>query len=138
MAHTILVVDDEPAICSVLREVLADEGYRVACACDGIAALAAVERIRPDLVLSDVRMPGLSGVDLADRLRAQGIPVVLMSAHGRRPPRADVPYLAKPFDLDTVVSVVAGQLRAASNAHQPSRTAVQPVAFAGNPPRVSV
>src|SRR4051812_21041872 len=79
---SILIVDDERVICDLLAELLEDEGYNVVRAYDGISGLAAAQRRKPDLILSDIMMPGIDGVTLIRRLRERGIraPAVLMSA----------------------------------------------------------
>ena len=120
MDRTILVADDEPTIRDLLAEVLHDEGYAVVTAPDGAAALEAAERTRPDLVLSDVTMPGADGVAVAQRLRERGIPVVLMSAAGRCPALPGVPCIAKPFDLGDVVAAVDRALGWAWDAGSPA------------------
>ena len=110
---TVLIVDDEPAIRSMLREVLHDEGYAVIEASNGRAMLEIVLRDRPDLVLMDVMMPGGDGRDGYRALRSQSdlsvIPVVMMSAavqpHGLDPSIAG--FLKKPFDLNRLVALVA-------------------------------
>ena len=79
----ILVVDDDPPIRRMLERTLAAEGYEVARAADGGAALAAVERSVPDLVVLDVAMPGLDGLAVARRLRGRGprrAPILLLTA----------------------------------------------------------
>ena len=108
MARSVLVVDDERTVCALLAEVLTDEGFEVRCANDGAEALAEVERRRPDLVVSDLAMPHLNGADLAARLRARGIPVVLVSAAYRAADVPGVPFVPKPFDLDHLLRVVHG------------------------------
>ncbi len=105
-APTVLVVDDEAAIADMLAACLADEGYAVRTVYDGAAALAEVERDPPDLVVSDVMMPGVGGDAVAMRLRERGIPVVLMSAVRRDVRLPGVECLPKPFDLDTFLAVV--------------------------------
>ena len=109
---SILVVDDEHTICDLLADLLIEEGYLVRRAYDGLDALAEVERKRPDLVLSDVALPSLNGADLAVRLRARGIPVVLLSAAFTAVDLPGVPFLRKPFDLDRVLEVVDRSLTA--------------------------
>ena len=124
-AKAILVVDDERPICDLLADLFDDEGYDVRRAYDGQSALAAAERQRPDLVLSDVMMPGLDGVSLVHRLRDRGIrvPVVLMSAvHAD----VDLPYvrfIPKPFDVDHVLDVVQRTLRSTGRAGNRTRLA---------------
>ncbi len=104
----ILVADDDPGIGELLELVLEDEGYRVLRAADGLQALAAVRRDRPQLVITDNMMPGLSGRDLARRLRDERhpVPIILMSAApcDALPPRTL--FLPKPFDLAQVLATV--------------------------------
>lgn len=115
MRETILVVDDEPAIVDLLRDVLDEAGYRVAVAHDGAEALATVEQLDPDVVLSDVAMPRMTGLELADRLIPLGVPVVLMSAAVPAAAQPSVPFLVKPFDLDELLDAVAAVVQ--STAH---------------------
>jgi EAL domain-containing protein (putative c-di-GMP-specific phosphodiesterase class I)/CheY-like chemotaxis protein len=78
----ILVVDDEPAILSLVKDVLVDHGYRVETAANGQEALTAMTRSRPGLVLVDVHMPVLDGEGLVNEMRARGLnaPVVVLTA----------------------------------------------------------
>jgi CheY-like chemotaxis protein len=74
----ILIVDDDQDARQLIGEVLADAGYVVEVAGDGFAALEMLPRAVPDLVLTDLRMPGMHGVDLAQKIRSQSdVPVVL-------------------------------------------------------------
>ena len=108
----ILVVDDDEAILDVVSDVLRLEGYPVETAIDGEAALAAVERSRPLLVLLDMRMPRLDGWGFARALRERGIrlPILVMTAARDAAGWADEigaeGYLAKPFDLAQLVEAV--------------------------------
>src|SRR5829696_7772061 len=80
----VLVADDDAAITDIVAEMLAMEGYAVTVAHDGEAALAAVERERPAVLVTDIVMPRLDGIALARRVAALAgppIPVILMSAH---------------------------------------------------------
>ena len=85
MTH-ILVVDDEPDIRGLLRDILEDEGYAVSLACNGSEAREARRERRPDLILLDIWMPDIDGISLLkewlDGGPAQDIPVVMMSGHG--------------------------------------------------------
>jgi CheY-like chemotaxis protein len=105
----ILVADDEADICEVIHDVLTDDGYRVACAADGQEALDSVEREVPDLVVSDVNMPRVDGLELVRRLRGLGhrFPVLLISANHVAAKLANVRFLAKPFDLGRLLAEVA-------------------------------
>lgn len=110
MIARILVADDEPPIVEILATVLEDEGYTVLRAYDGAAALAAVERERPALIISDVMMPRMSGLELAERVREADadLPIVLISAVP--PPSvalAHTTVLTKPFDIEAIVDLVA-------------------------------
>ena len=109
----ILIVDDEPLIREVLAEVLADEGYAVHSAADGQEALEAIAADLPDLVITDVMMPRLSGWDLLDRVRQQHplLPMILISAVGQRAARPErltdhTAFLAKPFALDELLALI--------------------------------
>lgn len=112
----VLVVDDELAVAELILEVLRDEGLSAVMIHDGRQVLVAVQQLAPRLVMLDVMMPGLTGLQVIDALRREAgvVPaIVLMSAAGL-PPRAplDVPFLAKPFNIDDLVSVVRRALAA--------------------------
>src|SRR5215216_5058482 len=74
MQHSVLVVDDDGDVCEMLSELLSEAGYDVRCAHNGEEAWAVVQRDPPDLILSDIRMPKLDGIDLASRLIFGGVP----------------------------------------------------------------
>jgi len=80
----ILVVDDNADNVNIAREILLSRGFEVRVAYDGQSALASVEQQRPDLVLLDIMMPQMSGMEVLDRLRANpataGVPVILVTA----------------------------------------------------------
>lgn len=110
----ILVVDDEPFIVDVIAFLLEDEGFQVLRAYDGEQAWKIVSQRCPDLIISDVYMPRLTGLDLVQRLRQRPllarIPVILMSAARRDLAPANAVFLAKPFDLDRILALVRAQL----------------------------
>jgi CheY-like chemotaxis protein len=112
---TVLVVDDEASIRAVVAEVLAEEGFVVKQAPDGLAAMAEVERDGIDLIVSDVRMPRLDGPALVRRLRRRGnrIPIVLMSALFDDIDLPGVRFLPKPFTLEHLLDAIAAALRPA-------------------------
>ena len=114
MLHLILLVEDDPVMLAVLGELFSDEGYRVRRAKDGRYALDLVAGESPAVVLSDVSMPRLGGVDLVRALRASGrtVPVVLISGIVEGVDLPGVPFLAKPFDLDHVLDVVSRSMAA--------------------------
>ena len=83
-APKILVVDDDPGICTLIRDVRELEGFEVIVAADGYAGLRAIEGDRPDCVVLDVMMPGLDGHGVLTRIRSMGgkhLPVVMLTAH---------------------------------------------------------
>jgi len=112
--QSVLVVDDEPNVRSLVRDVLELSGYLVREACSGSEALTAVESQRPDCVVMDVMMPGLSGIDVLAELRSRpvlgSLPVLLLSAADDDQTtwagwRAGAScYLPKPFDPNTLTS----------------------------------
>ena len=115
----ILVVDDDPAVRDSLRRSLAFNGYEVEVAGDGQRALTAIALRRPDLVVLDVMMPGLDGLETCRRLRAAGedIPVLMLTAREAVADRvsgldagAD-DYLVKPFALDELLARLRALLR---------------------------
>ena len=109
---TILLAEDERPLREVLAQALEWSGYRVLQAYHGRHALQLVDRERPDLVISDVMMPLVGGIELCQRLKADpataAIPVILMSAAGAHVAQ-DAPadaVVVKPFDLDALDSLV--------------------------------
>ena len=88
MLKRLLVVDDEPAILETTRFILENEGFEVTTAPDGLAALEALARSRPDAVLLDLMMPGLDGYATCRRIREdvqlQGLPVAVLTARWQR------------------------------------------------------
>lgn len=115
----ILVVDDDPAVLSGLRRALALEGYEVTTAPDGEAALDAVSASSPDVIVLDVMLPGINGLEVCQRLRDRGVvtPILILSARDTLPDRiagldrgAD-DYLVKPFALDELLARVRALLR---------------------------
>jgi CheY-like chemotaxis protein len=86
----VLVVDDEPQVRELLRDFLTGEGYEVATSASGAEALDAVPTFQPDVILVDMRMPGLSGADVLHALRGarRTMPVTLMSGTPWRPVEA--------------------------------------------------
>lgn len=120
---TILVVDDEPAIRELIADVLREEGYALAVANDGIAALDMLPETRADLIVTDIMMPRLDGVGLIRRLRERpdlrDIRVIVMSAGTLRDLTGlgVAAYLQKPFDLLYLLAIVSDVLDGASPPH---------------------
>jgi DNA-binding response OmpR family regulator len=117
-SELVLVVDDEPTVRDVVRRYLEREGYQVALAADGPEALAAVAARPPDLVVLDIMLPGLDGLEVTRRIRAaSACPVILLSAKGHETDRivglelgAD-DYVVKPFSPRELVARVRSVLR---------------------------
>jgi two-component system response regulator MprA len=133
-APAILVVDDDPPIRRMLERTLAADGYAVRTAPDGGAALAAVERSVPDLIVLDVAMAGVDGLAVARRLRGKGlgIPILMLTARDGVPDRvagldagAD-DYLVKPFAVQELSARVRALLR---RGHVPETLAFADVAL---------
>ncbi len=101
---TALVVDDEFYIVDLLADILADEGFRVLRAYDGLGALAIAEETPVDLVVADVMMPKMDGIALALKLRQRyaTMRIVLMSAAVTQVP-AGFEFIAKPFDINELL-----------------------------------
>lgn len=113
-ASLVLVVDDEYPIVELLCMVLEDEGFRVTGKTSGSEAVKSIQADRPDIILTDVMMPGMTGYELA-RVAASidpDIRVVFMSAVVDPPESIGQPFLPKPFDLSAVIDVVDEQLQA--------------------------
>jgi two-component system response regulator MprA len=108
----VLVVDDDPPLRRMLERTLGAEGFTVTVAADGGAALVAVERSAPDVIVLDVAMPALDGLAVCRRLRAKGLstPILMLTARDAVPDRvaglqagAD-DYLVKPFAIQELVA----------------------------------
>jgi CheY-like chemotaxis protein len=107
-AAKILVVDDEPHARSALSELLRDEGYDVESAGNGADACERVLSFHPDLVLSDVEMPCMSGLELAESIRERpDAPVVLLMSSRESPAGASDPCLLKPIALAELLTTIA-------------------------------
>jgi len=127
MSRTILVVDDEPRIVELARDYLEHAGYRVITANDGRGALDAARRERPDLVVLDLGLPGLDGLDVTRELRRDGsIPIVMVTARDDELDKllglelgAD-DYLTKPFSPRELVARVKAVLRRTDRPAEPS------------------
>src|ERR1700760_2248949 len=107
----VLVVDDEENIRLVLRTLLKKQGYEVEVADSGESALAMIETFGPDVILTDVRMPKMGGLDLLATLRVKQVPatVIVMSAYGNIDLALEAikagayDYVSKPFKPDEIV-----------------------------------
>lgn len=114
----ILVVDDESQIVRVLRRSLSARGYEVQTASDGEEALEVFESWKPDLVISDLSMPNMTGLELCRRLRAvSSVPIIVLSVKGEESTKVQAldtgadDYITKPFGIDELLARVRVALR---------------------------
>ncbi len=112
--RTILIVDDEESICQSLSGILSDEGYRVLTAGSGEHAIKIIEDELPDLVLLDIWLPGMDGIEALKTIKAENpqIPVIMMSGHGtietavKATKLGAFDFIEKPLSLDKVVLLI--------------------------------
>ncbi len=110
----VLIVDDEEAVCWALGRALGREGHKATVAASAELALAAVDRQRPDVVILDVRLPGMDGLTALGRLRERlpDVPVIVVTAFGNLDTAVKAvegcafEYLTKPFDLSQALDAV--------------------------------
>ncbi len=117
----ILVVDDEPQLTRVLRTGLKSRGYDVRVAPDGLAGLETFSDWHPDLVITDLAMPNMDGLELCRRLRAiSPVPIIILSAKGEEKIKVEAldigadDFVTKPFGIDELLARVRASLRRAS------------------------
>src|SRR3990172_12249868 len=110
----VLAVDDEAPILRLLSAALRSMGLAVEPAPDGEVALRLARTSRPDLILLDINLPGMNGLEVARRLKGNGetamIPVLLISAHAEPARHEADGFIAKPFDLDELTERVTSLL----------------------------
>src|SRR5258705_11312005 len=127
MIH-ILIVEDESEIAGYLRRGLTFEGYSAEIAANGLSALAAARERPPDLVVLDLMLPGVDGLEVARRLRAASdVPIIMLTARDAVPDRvagleagAD-DYLVKPFAFEELLARIRVQLRRRQRDDQPTQ-----------------
>lgn len=118
---SILVVDDQPINVQLLKRKLEREGIRVFTAHNGVEALASITKEKPDLILLDVMMPDMDGIEVCQRLQAsedtRSIPIIFITARTNKESKLEglavgaVDYITKPIDLDETMARVQTQLR---------------------------
>ncbi len=119
--HRILIVDDEPQITRVLRTSLTSHGYSVRSAADGESALETYGDWHPDLVITDLSIPNLNGIELCRRLRKlSAVPIVVLSVKGEEKTKVEAldagadDYVTKPFGMDELLARIRAALRRTS------------------------
>ncbi|MCO5385870.1 response regulator transcription factor [Desulfosporosinus sp.] len=127
----IILVDDESEILTLVRDYLSREGYSVLTAINGIEGMELIEREKPDLVLLDWMLPGISGLEMCKRLRETStIPIIMLTAKSEEIDRvlglefgAD-DYIVKPFSLRELAARIKTVLRRSSGVSQESASSV--------------
>ena len=119
----VLVVDDEPQITRVLKTVLSSQGYQVRTAAEGESALSSLDEWRPELVITDLYMPRMDGVELCRRIRAvSSVPIIVLSVKGEERTKVEAldsgadDYVTKPFGTDELLARVRAALRRSGTA----------------------
>ena len=114
----VLVVEDDDAITDVLRRTLRQEGHEVRASADGVGALRAAEEFVPDLVILDLGLPGLDGVEVCRRLRAESdVPILILTARTELDHRVEGldsgadDYLVKPFERQELLARLRALMR---------------------------
>jgi len=116
----ILVVDDEPQLTRVLRTGLKSHGYDVRTAADGLSGLETFNDWHPDLVITDLAMPNMNGLELCRKLRAVSpVPIIVLSAKGEEKTKVEAldigadDFVTKPFGIDELLARIRAALRRA-------------------------
>jgi DNA-binding response OmpR family regulator len=114
MPKKILIIDDEPELLKSISVRLKASGYKVLSACDGVSGINKFKEEPPDLVILDIMMPGLSGLDTLKELKQLkfGVPVIMLTAYGT--PQSAIEalrlgaydHLSKPFNTQTLLEMI--------------------------------
>ena len=127
----ILVVDDEPQITRVLRTSLTGSGYEVRTANDGHAGLRSAREWQPDLVITDVSMPNMNGIELCSQLRSESaVPIIVLSVKGEEKTKVEAldagadDYVTKPIGMDELLARVRRNLARTEPTEDTSRRTI--------------
>ncbi len=128
MAQRVLIVDDEPVVCDVVSRYLALDGYEVATAGDGVEGLRLARSWAPDVIVLDLMLPAMDGLELCRTLRAESrVPIIMLTARGEEVDRiiglemgAD-DYVVKPFSPRELVARIKAILRRVPEAGRPAQ-----------------
>lgn len=128
----ILVVDDEPQITRVLKTTLSSHGYGTRTAGDGDEALQVMKEWPPDLVITDLRMPNMDGLDLCRRVREKSqVPIIVLSVKGEERIKVEAldagadDYVTKPFNINELLARVRAALRRATAKQEPESELIE-------------
>lgn len=118
--ETILIIEDDASVRTLLEKSLSAKGYQVSCCNDGLAGLAALEQSKPDLIIADIMMPRLDGMTFVKAIKAHDatrpIPVIFLTA--KNDPKSMIAginlgarfYITKPFQMDELLAKVSKAL----------------------------
>ena len=143
--RNILVVDDEPQITRVRKTTLSSQGYAIRTASDGDEALQVMKEWMPDLLITDLRMPHMNGLELCRHVRAKSpLPIIVLSVKGEEKIKVDAldagadDYVTKPFSVNELLARVRAALRRVAAGQQPSSEVIELGGFRIDPELHSV
>jgi two-component system, OmpR family, KDP operon response regulator KdpE len=130
--RNILVVDDEPQITRVLKTSLSSQGYSIRTASDGKQALQEMKSWSPDLVITDLRMPNMDGLELCRAIRTESrVPIIVLSVKGEETIKVESldagadDYVTKPFNMNELLARVRAALRRAAVPFEPETAVIE-------------
>ncbi len=143
--HNILVVDDERQITRVLKTSLTARGYSIRTAADGDEAVQTMKEWQPDLLITDLRMPNMDGLQLCRHIRAKSqMPIIVLSVRGEEQTKVEAldagadDYVTKPFNMNELLARVRAALRRATMPQKPETEVIDVGDFLIDPQAHSV